>query len=105
MAGNQSRLERRVQQEFPEPGSAQGVLQLLAEFPRRAGYDPEVLASERVQAAAVLLARGNVGALRQAIGLAMTDWRERLVAAGLAGADWRERLDHELGPARHENGV
>src|SRR5262245_27621057 len=98
MTGNQSRLERRVQRDFPDPGAAQSVLQLLAELPQRAGYDRDVLASERIQAAIVLVAGGNIGRLRREIDLAMADWRDVLVAAGLAGEDWPRRLDSELGP-------
>jgi len=100
MAGNQSRLERRIRRDFPEPGSADGVLQLLAELPGRAGYDPEALASERVQAAIVVLADGDVRRLRQAIDLASADWRDLLVAAGLAGGNWPDLLDQELGRHR-----
>ena len=97
MTHNQSRLERRVRRDFPDPGSADSVLQLLAELPSRAGYGHEALASERVQAALVLLAIGNVRRLRQEIDLAMADWRDVLVAAGLADEDWSRRLDRELG--------
>jgi hypothetical protein len=97
MADNPSRLERRIQRDFPAPGSANGVLRLLAELPSRAGYDHEALASERIQAAAVLLADGNLRRLRQALELAAQDWRDLLVAAGLANADWPQRLNDELG--------
>jgi hypothetical protein len=101
MADNPSRLERRIQRDFPEPGSANGVLRLLAELPGRAGYGHEMLASERVQAAAVLLADGDLRRLRQALELAAQDWRDLLVAAGLANGDWPQRLNDELGePSR-----
>lgn len=96
----ESRLERRIQRDFPEPGSASGVLALLAGLPGRAGYDHAVLCSERVQAAIVLLANGDIARLKQAIDLAATDWRDLLVAAGLANADWPDQLDRVLGPAR-----
>jgi hypothetical protein len=97
MADYQSRLERRIRRDFPEPGAAHGALHLLAELPRRAGYDHDVLASERIQAAIVLLADGDIARLRQAVDLAMADWRDLLVAAGLASEDWPGRLDRELG--------
>ncbi|MDA8322945.1 MAG: hypothetical protein M0030_24495 [Actinomycetota bacterium] len=97
MADTQSRLERRIARDFPEPGSAHGVLQLLAELPRHAGYDAETLASERVQTAIILLAAGDIRRLRQALDLAMSDWRDVLVAAGLANENWPQRLDEELG--------
>jgi hypothetical protein len=98
MADTRSRLERRIRRDFPEPGSAHGVLELLAELPRRAGYDPETLASERVQAAIILLAACDLRRLRQALDLAAADWRDLLVAAGLADEDWPDKLDRELGP-------
>jgi hypothetical protein len=97
MAESSSRLERRIQRDFSEPGSASGVLELLAELPRRAGYDREILASERIQAAIVLLADGDLRRLRQALDLAAADWRDLLVAAGLANEDWPDKLNHELG--------
>jgi hypothetical protein len=92
MADTQSRLERRIRRDFPEPGSAHGVLQLLAGLPRTAGYD------ERVQAAIVLLADRDIGRLHRALDLAAKDWRDLLVAAGLADEDWPDKLDRELGP-------
>lgn len=65
----------------------------VPELPHRAGYDREMLASERVQAAIVLLADGDIHRLRQALDLAVTAWRDQLVAAGLASEDWPARLD------------
>jgi len=50
-----------------------------------------------VQAAVVILARGNVGRLKDHISLARTDWRDVLVAAGVANEDWPSLLDAELG--------
>lgn len=70
---------------------------MLAGLPRRAGYGEDILAGERVQAAIVVTADGDIGRLRQMLDLAMTDWRDLLVAAGLADADWRQRLTAELG--------
>jgi len=98
MADCQSRLERRIRRDFPEPGSAGSVLEQLGELPRRAGYDDEMLASERVQAAIVLVAAGDIGRLRRAIDLAAADWRDVLVAAGLADQDWPVKLERQLGP-------
>jgi hypothetical protein len=97
MATSESRLAQRVLRDFPEPGSAPEVLRLLAEL--ATSTNDEMLASERVHAAVVLVADGNLGRLRQALDLAATDWRDVLVAAGLADADWPQRLDDELGRA------
>jgi hypothetical protein len=53
--------------------------------------------SERIQAAIVIVASGQLGRLTDAIALAQTDWRDILVDAGLADDDWRQRLDSLLG--------
>jgi hypothetical protein len=91
------RLKRRIRRDFPEPGSAKGVLRLLADLPQRAGYDEGILASERVQAAIILAAGGDMSRLRQMLDLATADWRDLLVAAGLADENWPQRLSIELG--------
>lgn len=98
MPDAQSRLERRIRRDFPDPGSAHGVLRLLADLPRRVGYDDEMFVTERLQAAVVLLADRNIGRLHRALDLAARDWRDLLVAAGLADEDWPGKLDRELGP-------
>lgn len=100
----ESRLERHVRRDFPEPGSAPEILRLLAELPRQAGYDPEILANERVQAAIVMFANGNIQRFREALDLAAADWRDLLMAAGLAHEDWPSRLDHEFGTADPDDG-
>lgn len=97
MADTSERLERRLRRDFLDPGSADTALRQLAELPRRGGYDPAAFASERVQAAIVLLAYGDMFRLRQAIDLAISDWRDVLMAAGLADGDWPAQLDRELG--------
>jgi len=99
VADTSERLDRRLMRDFPDPGSADSARRQLAELPRRAGSDPAAFASERIQAAIVLLANGDMFRLRQAIDLAISDWRDVLVAAGLADADWPSQLDRELGAA------
>ncbi|MFI6585188.1 hypothetical protein [Embleya sp. NPDC050493] len=93
-----TRLERRIRRDFPEPGSAPEVLRILDALPDAAGHDREVLRSERVRAAIVLLAEGDIGRFRRAVELAEVDWRDLLLDAELADADWPDRLDTELGP-------
>jgi hypothetical protein len=78
------RLAQRVVRDFPEPGSADGVLRLLAGLPRRVGYDGEVLASERVHVAVVVLAGGGFGRLCPVLDLAVSNRQDLLVAAGAA---------------------
>lgn len=101
MATGETRLHRRIRRDFPEPGSAEEIMRLLAEVPRRTGSETprsETLRSERVQAAIILLAQGNVHRFRHAATSATEDWRDVLVAAGLAHDDWPAVLDRELGP-------
>lgn len=103
--GSPTRLERRIMRDFPEPGSAHGVLRLLDDLPTGySEFDRGMLGSERVRAAIVLLADGNLTNLRAQIDLAKTDWRDLLVAAGLADADWPTRLDDALGPETSASG-
>jgi hypothetical protein len=97
---HQTRLQRRINHDFPESGSAQEILRILDELPDVAGYDREILASERVHAAIIILANGTIKKFRNAIELATTDWRDLLVAAGLAHEDWPTQLDNTLGPER-----
>lgn len=82
------RLSARVRRDFPEPGSAPEILRLLA----------EVSDSERVQAAIVFTASGNMEWLRAELARARTDWRDVLVNGGLANEGWPAILDKELGP-------
>jgi hypothetical protein len=94
----ESRLERRVRRDFPAPGSAQEVLRLLAELPHETGDAAH--GTERVQAAIVLVAKGDLARFRQALASSRRDWRDVLVAADLADDGWPARLAHELGPDR-----
>ena len=57
----------------------------------------EVSDSERVQAANVIWAQGDVDRLLDVLALTKIDWRDALVRAGLENEDWPDRLDAELG--------
>lgn len=57
------------------------------------GGEDQVLGSERVQGAVLLLAAGDSRRFLAALALAQLDWRDVLVAAGFADADWPQRLD------------
>ncbi|MEU0940582.1 MULTISPECIES: hypothetical protein [unclassified Embleya] len=98
MTGDGTRLERRIRRDFPAPGSAPEIVRMLDALPEAAGHDREMLGSERIRAAIVLLADGDLGRFRRAVELAKADWRDLLVDAELADADWPARLDTELGP-------
>ena len=90
-----ARLARRVREDF-EPEDAELVLSSLADLEGL----PGPATGERVQAAIVKLARGDLGRLDRELSLARLDWRDVLVGAGLAGEDWAARLDDELGTGR-----
>ena len=88
MPGISDRLRRRIAGDFPAAGSAASVAEMV-------GAASE---SERIQAAVVFCARGDLGRLRSACELVKQDWRDVLARAGLADDDWPARLDTELGP-------
>jgi len=97
--GTSLRLRRRIERDFPGPGSAKGIEDLLAnavESLHLSQWDSDEI--ERIQAAIVIGGSGDLGQLRGMRDLALQDWRDALVAAGLANEDWPERLDAELGP-------
>ena len=53
---------------------------------------------ERVHAALVLMADGDVERLWRAVELSAVDWRDVLMNGGLADGDWPVVLDREFGP-------
>jgi hypothetical protein len=81
------RLRRRLETDFPSPGSAEEVARLV-----EAASD-----SERIQATIVLFSAGDVSIVREGVAFAATDWRDVLVRAGLETEHWANRLDDELG--------
>lgn len=82
-----ARVRRRIENDFPVAGSASEVIRLVSESSD----------SERIQAAIVLWARGDLGRLMDIRDLAAKDWRDALVRGGLEHDDWPDRLDAELG--------
>jgi hypothetical protein len=94
------RLRRRIEHDFPEPGAAGAIEELVVDTVTALdlhGWDAN--ATERIQAAIVLGGGGDLSGVRAMSDLARQDWRDALVASGLADGDWPERLDAELGPA------
>lgn len=85
-----SRLQRRIAPDFPQRGSAEEVIRLLA----------DASDSERVQAAIVLASNGDLREIEREAELAVTDWRDVLMNGDLAHDDWPGILDSELGPDR-----
>lgn len=53
--------------------------------------------AERVHAAVVLAADGDLGRLRQAVRLSHADWRDVLMGTGLEHGDWPDVLEREFG--------
>jgi len=86
-----ARLERRVRREFP--ADPELVIEVLSDLELEVTGE----AQERILAAIVFVAGGDVEALERAIELAEVDWRDVLVAAGLERDDWRDHLDKALG--------
>jgi hypothetical protein len=98
--GTSLRLRRRIEREFPDPGSAKGIEDLLAsavESLHLSNWGSDGI--ERIQAAIVIGGMGDLARVRGMRDLALQGWRDALVAADLANEDWRDRLDAELGLA------
>lgn len=81
------RLRRRLSLEYPSKETSE----LANEIVEGAS------SSERIQAAIVLWAKGDLTRLRDAASLARDDWRDVLVRANLADDDWPERIEAEFG--------
>ncbi|MFE3270122.1 hypothetical protein [Streptomyces sp. NPDC059215] len=93
-----ARLHARVRRDFPDGDVARGIegaLRVLG-----AELDASRQSVERLLAAVLVIAAGDVDGFRSAVRLARLDWRDLLVAAGLAGGDWPRVLDGELGLPR-----
>jgi hypothetical protein len=84
-----ARVRRRIERDFPRPDSAAEVCRLVAGASE----------SERIQAAIVLAAAGDLVEIRRQAQLATVDWRDVLMNGGLGHLGWAERLDAALGPA------
>lgn len=92
------RLHRRIRTDFPSAQAAQGVVGALRGLVVDLGSEGiRGTTPERLTAAVVLFARGDVHRVRNAVQLALTDWRDLLMAADLGHENWPTRLDEELG--------
>jgi hypothetical protein len=89
------RLEARIRRDYPE--RAEDVIAFVRTF------SDDHLASrqdpERLQAAAFILLKGDVGRIAHVETL-VRDWRDALVWSGLGQPDWPDRLNEMLGPSR-----
>jgi len=90
--GVSQRLRRRVERDFG--AASETVLRRLAalDLPLAEGQS-----RERIQAAVIAGAGGDMSTFATFVEVAEYDWRDVLAAAGLADADWPARLDEALG--------
>jgi len=86
------RVADRVARDFPAAKQAD-VLDLLDSISRGSWriFESET-GRERIQAAVLKLAGGNIDALLAAAAEVEIDWRDVLVAAGMENEDWPERV-------------
>ena len=87
-AGITTRLERRIRADFADADSALGML---------GGVESGAQDRERVLAAVVIGARGDLQQLEELVKLSHVDWRDVLVGGGLGNAEWPQVLDRCLG--------
>jgi hypothetical protein len=90
-AGLTGRVEAGIRRDFP--GRHDDVAKVLE------SAIPGKQDRERVLAAIILSADGDMRRLHQAVELSRLDWRDALLAGGLAHEDWPQRLDVEFGKA------
>lgn len=92
-----ARLHERIRRDFPDADIARGVVYALRAMAVEHD-DGSPRGTERLLAAAVFFAAGDVDRLYSAIREARRDWRDLLVAGGLAHDDCFQVMDAELGP-------
>jgi hypothetical protein len=92
------RVRHRVRRDFPH--QADRVIESLAGLTEGVlpGEPRDSVAIERIQVAALVVARGDLRRLKGAVALGRTDWRDLLVSAGLADEDWQDLVAVELAP-------
>jgi hypothetical protein len=83
------RLEDFARREF-RPADAGDVLARLDAL-ELANAEKQSL--ERIQAAVLLLTRGDIDRLDESVQIAERDWRDALVWSGLGQPDWPQRLE------------
>lgn len=84
------RVRERIAEDFS--AAAPRTLSALERLPIAPGFNPE-----RVHAAVVLAARGNLSMYEDALEHAATDVRDLLDRTGLDGDDWRDMVTDEFG--------
>lgn len=93
------RVRRRMEVDYPGVDHERAVAVLVGLDLGAWRIGDHAAGRERIHAALLRLARGDVRRLEQTAAEARVDWRDVLVAADLAGEDWPARVSEELGPA------
>jgi hypothetical protein len=75
------RIAVRVEQDYPAAGDRAAALSLIERIPAELSVWREVSEGDRVEAAALTVAAGDLDKLTDAVGLALYDWRDLLISA------------------------
>ena len=75
------RIRERLEREYPAPADLVAARELIERIPAELAVWREVSEGDRVEAAALTVAAGDLGKLKEAVELALLDWRDLLVAA------------------------
>jgi hypothetical protein len=95
--GVSERVNRRIQREFPHhPQLVATALSGLTCEVTNERWD--AISRERLQVSVLLLARGHLARLDEAIACGYQDWRDLLLSAGLAEKNWQAKAEAELSP-------
>ncbi|WP_405734296.1 hypothetical protein OG885_22150 [Streptomyces sp. NBC_00028] len=89
------RIRQRILRDFGE-GEREAVEGMLTDLQQSLDRHVD---KERITAATLLHAAGNMDALLLAVQDARDDWRDVLMGSGLEHDGWERRLDAEFGPA------
>ncbi len=76
------RIEERLRRDYPRAEDHATAHALVARIAAELTFWREVSEGDRVEAAALTVADGNLAKLQSATELALRDWRDLLVAAG-----------------------
>ena len=75
------RIRERLARDYPAAPGRAAALALIERIPAELSVWREVSEGDRVEAAALTVAAGDLEQLRSAVELALRDWRDLLVAA------------------------
>lgn len=86
------RLSRKIEQDFPAESAT--VISMLHDVENTFGRETD----ERILAAVVIVAGGDIDRFFMALELMEQDWRDLLMEADLGWGDWKSRMDAFLDP-------